>query len=418
MDTSTCRCGGVMTLDRERAFSECDRCRRRVRFIEHDAASLSFDARIRRRNYVTHTTSYRPVAHLREVLNKLQFRESTSVSKDVLMSVISYLWNAGHSDAKSITYSHVIAALRELGLSNVYDRSVQVYCLVTDKPPPVLVPANEKRMLEHIQKMEQTYSSVCPDTRSNFFNSRLVLVHLAFYLGYYDLLPFLQCLRAHDNLVCQEKIMAATYERLKWPFKSLKVHHRERALALCVKNHGAGTVKQVDDVDYPTVYCQVLANEPSWLIASTYGDKSSVYQVLCNGKRRQRAPRAKRTRRKTRGQPASSAGRDDPNEPTPPPAAAAASAHLTRKTAKRMATQTQEEAPTTQVSQQKEELAQPPKKRQSISSAKRKPEPPKRAATTGMASTKPRKDLKRKGSGASKRMDAYQTSIRTYFRHA
>ena len=140
------------------------------------------------------------------------------LSVEVLEKIMQKLYARRIQDTKCITTKKIREILKELHLRKYYENSTLILCLLTNREPPRLSPAQEEQLKLRFLAIQKPFEDHCPPERKNFLSYSYCLYKFCEMDGLTQFLDCFSLLKGRDKLFKQDEIYKKISESLGWPF--------------------------------------------------------------------------------------------------------------------------------------------------------------------------------------------------------
>lgn len=189
-----CACGGSMRLAQNNSILCCDQCPRTQPYVDTTSDSLNYGNEIKLAR-----TDYDRRSHFKEWVTCWQALETTVVKEPFLDLICQYLVANRHEDPHMITMPLVKSAMKQLGLSKLYNHLTQVTCRLSGKTPPKLTLDELEILFELFDLFQRPFQMFKTDDRCNFFSYPYCFVQFCYILGWHHYIPGKKVLEGKDK---------------------------------------------------------------------------------------------------------------------------------------------------------------------------------------------------------------------------
>lgn len=196
-----------------RSVMTCSMCGYCVAYLDATSSSTAFDEMVEFSQY-----SYKRVNHYMMWLTLVQGKETHQVSDDILMCVMSDLYNRLNVRAtEEITQKRVRDSLRHLRLRKAYDHVAQITARLSGRRPPRISAHVQDQLRNMFLQMQPAFQRHAPRSRTNFLSYSYVLYRCFQILGLRDMLDGITLLKGRDKLEANDAIFRKMCIDLGWP---------------------------------------------------------------------------------------------------------------------------------------------------------------------------------------------------------
>lgn len=162
---------------------------------------------------------YKRLNHFVDHLRRVQGKQSASIRSDVINAVRHELAkeNVHDGDAR-ITTAKVRYVLKKLKLQKHYVHVFHIASRLSGKVAPTMSPAQEEKLLEMFQAIQDPFEKHCPPDRTNMLSYTYVLRKFCEILGWDELAGYFPLLKSRNKVYMQDRIWFLICQELNYPF--------------------------------------------------------------------------------------------------------------------------------------------------------------------------------------------------------
>lgn len=209
-------CNQPLLLSVNNSLLTCPQCQTGYSYMDATTASMSYGEEVEFSSF-----TYKKVHHFEDWLKKFQGKGSKKVEKCILRKVMSWLCQHGYTQSNMIKKEHVRLALKENNQKKYYDHDMQIYCRITNKPPPSMTPEQEdvcRLMFMAIQAPFIKCRDAIDPSRTNFLSYSYCLYKFCQILGWNEFLQYFTLLKGKEKLKKQDDIWQGICEAMEWKY--------------------------------------------------------------------------------------------------------------------------------------------------------------------------------------------------------
>lgn len=157
----------------------------------------------------------------KEFITKLEGNERTRIpeaAKNKLLQICLQHGYEPQQDPTPITYNLVQGFLRQSGYPHLFENTVQIIGLLTERQTPSFTSEQKEELLFYFRSIQEPFNRHKPAKRKNFLAYSFVTFKLCELLGHTQFFYFLPLLKADDNRIQADRVWAKICRDLKYQF--------------------------------------------------------------------------------------------------------------------------------------------------------------------------------------------------------
>lgn len=209
-------CDDVMILESRSSMLVCSCCGNWREYIDATSSHMAYGEEVEFTAF-----AYLRLNHFNERLTYSQAKESTRITDEDLQKVMDRLIEKRITDPNKITMEMTYNVAKELKMRHIYKQNTQLWCRITGKSPPRLLPIHEEWLRDMFRAVNQLWNKYKPDERKNFLSYNYCLYKFCELLKFPDEIKNLyKLLKGDKKLEKQDEIFKKVCEdpKLQWDF--------------------------------------------------------------------------------------------------------------------------------------------------------------------------------------------------------
>ena len=209
-------CDDVMILESRSSMLVCSCCGNWREYIDATSSHMAYGEEVEFTAF-----AYLRLNHFNERLTYSQAKESTRITDEDLQKVMDRLIEKRITDPNKITMEITYNVAKELKMRHIYKQNTQLWCRITGKSPPRLLPIHEEWLRDMFRAVNQLWNKYKPDERKNFLSYNYCLYKFCELLNFPDEIKNLyKLLKGDKKLEKQDEIFKKVCEdpKLQWEF--------------------------------------------------------------------------------------------------------------------------------------------------------------------------------------------------------
>ena len=145
-------------MELEQAYLICPKCKTSdKKYLNSTSNSVSYGEEV---DYCTY--SYKRSVYFKEYLIMFQYKEANQVKLPLMKMIMLRLYQHGFKNSSEITMEDVNDVVRELKLDKLYKQITQIWCRITNNPPPRLTNREEEFCCLRFNDIQEPYARHLP----------------------------------------------------------------------------------------------------------------------------------------------------------------------------------------------------------------------------------------------------------------
>lgn len=204
-----CECGNVMQVMSESSELVCDSCG----YLYELKGTVFSDCQFYSQESIRYKhAGYEPSKHVKSWLERIQARETNTISDQQLMKIEACIKRDGIANKKRLSIEQLRRYLKDTGLTELNEHVALIKKLITGIAPPQLIYSETQDITNSFAKAVKAYNIIRPSNKSNllyypFITYKLIEMHVSDRNKRKNLLSFIH-LQGTQTLIQNDTIWA------------------------------------------------------------------------------------------------------------------------------------------------------------------------------------------------------------------